>query len=332
MGAGTSRLQKGVSMDPTTATGRWPRLEQQRHAVAASVAVATSTATVGGWTPNSAAAWTIVIAAIAVGLPHGALDVVIGPRHTKPQLFFGLYLAAVLGIVSMWIVAPAVCLVAFFLASWYHFARGDSVHHRDIGRAGVLSGVSTAGCAIGLPLMLHSGVVTPVLSDLMLGTTDLTSDRVALFGSVIAVPSLVIGLVAGAAALRSRRCSAAVEIVTIALVAATVHPLVSFAIYFALWHAPRHLIALDIDRQGWRRALWATAGTLLVGAFVWRLVEPAGPAAAQVVFIGLAALTGPHLALTEFLRSRPTTVVVSAGRIVHPSRGQPALPASTNRK
>jgi len=297
-------------MNLTPGTSRRHRLEQQRHNIAVWVAVATLTATLGGWTPSSAAAWTIAIVAVAVGLPHGALDIVIGPRLVKPTLFYGLYVAAAFGIVLAWLVMPVLGVVAFFTSSWYHFARGDGVHHRDLARAGDLLGVSTAGCAIGLPLVLHAGIVTPVLSDLMLGTAALTSAEVALFGVMIAAPSLVAGLVAGLAAVRIRRYSAVVELTTIALVAAVVHPLVSFAIYFALWHAPRHLLTLEIDRHALFRAVWATIGTLIAGTLVWRLAEPAAPAAARVLFIGLAALTGPHLALTELCRPRPTRVLV----------------------
>lgn len=317
-------------MNRTDGMGRSHRLEQQRHAVAVCIAGATLAATLGGWTPSSAVAWMIAVVAIAVGLPHGALDIMIGPRFAKPQLFFGLYLAGVVGVVLVWLAAPAFGLVAFFTSSWYHFARGDAVHHRDLGRAGKLLGMSTAGCAIGLPLALHAGVVTPVLSDLMLGTTAVTSTQVAVFGLVIAVPSLVAGVVAGITAVRSRRHSAVIEIATIALLAATVHPLVSFAIYFALWHAPRHLITLDIDRQSWWRAVGVTAVTLLAGAWVSQLVEPTSPAAARVVFIGLAALTGPHLVITELVRSRQAPQQnPNSGRIVQSKDGQRGVASPT---
>ncbi len=293
-------------MNPITGTSPRQRLEQYRHGVAVFVAVATLAATIGGWTPNAAAAWTIAIVAIVVGVPHGALDVEIGPRLTKPTWFFGMYLAGACCIVLAWLAAPEIGVVAFFISSWYHFARGDSVHHRDLACVGDLLGVSTAGCAIGLPLALHAGIVTPLLSSLLFGTAALTIDRVALFGWIIAAPSLVAGLVAGFAAFRARQCSAVVELATIALVAAAVHPLVSFAMYFALWHAPRHLITLDIDRHAWWRALWATVATMLAGVGAWWFVEPAAPAA-RVVFIGLAAFTGPHLVLTELLRSQPAS-------------------------
>ena len=299
--------RKLFAMNPATGMSRRYRLERRRHNVAVWVALATLIATLGGWAPSTAAAWAIAIVAIAVGLPHGALDIVIGPRLGRPTLFFGLYAAVMLGVVLVWLSFPVLGLVAFLISSWYHFARGDAVHHGDLSSAGGLLGVSTAGCAIGLPLLLHASVVTPILSDLMLGTAVLTPDQVARFGSVIAAPSLLAGLLAGLAAMRIGRYSAVVEIAIIAILAATVHPLVSFAIYFALWHAPRHLITLDIDRAAWGRAVFTTAATLLVGAFVWRLIEPAAPVAARVVFIGLAALTGPHLLLTELEMFRKTS-------------------------
>lgn len=320
-------------MNPSTRTSRRYRLEHERRIVAMCVAVSTLTATLGGWTPSSGAAWSIMVAAIAVGLPHGALDIVIGPRAAKPSLFFGMYLATAIAVVVVWLAAPMLGLIAFFASSWFHFARGDAAHHHDLGRAGNLSGVSTAGCAIGLPLVLHAGIVTPVLSDLTLGTAAITNGQVALAGSSIAVPAIIAGLVTCFAALRGRQYSAVVEIATIAVVAAIVHPLVSFAIYFTLWHAPRHLIALDIGRRAWLRTIIATAATLLGGACAWQLFEPASPRVTQVVFIGLAALTGPHLVLTELLRSRPLPhVVLRSTRTIHRRHGQRRWSSSTRHR
>lgn len=249
--------KKAHAMNHTTRTNRRHRLDQQRHTIAVCVAVTTLTATLNGWTPTSSAAWTIAIIAIAVGLPHGALDIVIGPQLTKPTLFFAIYLTAALGIILIWLAAPAIGVAALFTSSWYHFARGDAEHHRD--------------------------------------------------------------LIAALAALRIRRYTAIIEIATIALIAATLHPLISFALYFALWHAPRHLLTLDINRQHWRQAGWTTIATLLTTASLWQLIQPAAPTTARVVFIGLAALTGPHLALTELLRSRPTPPInLNPTRTTHP--------------
>jgi hypothetical protein len=122
--------KKAHAMNHTTRTNRRHRLDQQRHTIAVCVAATTLTATLNGWTPTSSAAWTIAIIAIAIGLPHGALDIVIGPQLTKPTLFFAIYLTAALGIILVWLAAPAIGMAALFTSSWYHFARGDADHHR----------------------------------------------------------------------------------------------------------------------------------------------------------------------------------------------------------
>jgi Brp/Blh family beta-carotene 15,15'-monooxygenase len=283
---------------------RRQRLERQRHVVAISVAAAILAATLAGWTPSLSAAVVIVVIAVSIGMPHGALDIVIGPRMAKPSVFFVAYLALGAAIVLIWLVAPLASVAMFFLASWFHFARGDADHHRQLGSAGALLGISTAGCAIGLPLALHSEIVAPVLSDLLLGTATLSSEQVAVIGSFIAYPSIVAGVVAVIAAVQTRHFAAVIELTAIALLAATVYPLISFALYFSLWHSPRHLIALDIDKRALKPTLAATAATLLLAALIWRFVEPSMSVATQVIFIGLAALTGPHLVVTELLKYR----------------------------
>jgi Brp/Blh family beta-carotene 15,15'-monooxygenase len=287
-------------------TSRRHRLERVRHIVAVGVSAVVLVATVGGWTPSLAAAVVIMITAVAIGMPHGALDVVTGPRLTKPIAFFVSYLALGAATVVVWLAAPLFGLVMFFAASWFHFARGDAEHHRRLGNANGLLGIATAGCAIGLPLALHSETVAPVLSELLLGTATLRSEQVATIGAIIAYPSIVTGVVAGIAAFQYGRTAAVVELVTIALLGVVVHPLVSFALYFSLWHSPRHLIALDVDRRAIAPTLGATAATLLAGAIAWFWIEPSTSVATQVVFIGLAALTAPHLAVTEMVRYRAT--------------------------
>lgn len=289
---------------PAPDSRRRQRLERNRHAVAMTVAAGSVGGTIAGWTPSPTAAVAIVIIAVSLGMPHGALDVVIGPRMARPTTFFGAYLVLAAATVLAWLMAPLLSLVTFFLASWFHFARGDAEHHRQLGSTGALVGISTAGCAIGLPLALHSETVAPVLSDLLLGTATLSSEQVAVIGAMITYPAITTGVVAGIAAIQVRRYTVVSELTAIALLAAVVHPLVSFALYFSLWHSPRHLISLDIDKRAVQPTLIATAATLLFATLIWRLVDPSVPVATQVVFIGLAALTGPHLVVTEMLRSR----------------------------
>ncbi len=280
------------------------QLEAIRHAVAVTLSAAALSATVAGWSPDPASALVIVIAAAAIGLPHGALDVVIGPSVAKPLAFFGAYIGFAAAIVLFWLWAPLSGFAVFFASSWVHFARGDADHHHQLGSAGGLLGISTAGCAIGLPLALHSETVAPLLSDLLLGTATMSARQVAALGWMIATPAIMAGVVAVMAAVSVRRYAAISELLILGLTAAVVHPLVSFALYFSLWHSPRHLIAMNVDRRVALPTIAATVATLLVAGLVWRFVEPTSSVAVQVVFIGLAALTGPHLVVTELFRYR----------------------------
>ncbi len=302
----THWVSRNTSVIDRRSATRRDRLEARRHIVAVGLATAALLATALGWTPSSATALTIVFAAVALGMPHGALDIVIGRRLTRASVFFELYLAVAVVMAVIWIAAPAVGLFAFLAASWFHFARGDAAHRGGLGGSAALSGMATAGCAIGLPLALHSAVVTPVLADLLMGTAAPTAAQVAAVGWMIAYPSLVAGIVAGLAAMQAREYAALVEIIVIALLAGAVHPLVSFALYFSLWHSPRHMIALDIDRTTWARSLGTSTALLVVGAAAWRQTGPSAATATRVVFIGLAALTWPHLGVTEMFRRRPS--------------------------
>ena len=149
----------------------------------------------------------------------------------------------------------------------------------------------------------------PLSDTLVLDLTQViagpTAGQVSDLGWMIAYPSLVTGAVAVVAAIQSHHYVAIVEITIIALLAGAVHPLVSFALYFSLWHSPRHLIALDIERTTWVRTFGGSAAMLLVGAEAWRWTEPSAETATRVVFIGMAAVTWPHLAVTEVLQRRP---------------------------
>ena len=293
---------------PGKDAGRRQRLERLRHNVAVTLSSAVIASTVVGWTTSPNTAIFIVITAVIAGLPHGALDVVVGPSMAPRSIFYGSYLTFVATVSVAWLIAPLLSLSLFLIASWFHFARGDAEHHRQLGSTGSLVGMSTAGCAIGLPLALHSDTVTPLLSDLLLGTATLSSQQVAALGAFIVYPSAAAGVVAAVAAIQTHRFHAVVELLVIALLAGTVHPLISFALYFALWHSPRHLIAQDIDASAVKPTLVATFATLLAAALIVKLAEPTIQTVTQVIFIGLAALTGPHLVVTELLRHRTQQV------------------------
>ena len=89
-------------------------------------------------------------------------------------------------------------------------------------------------------------------------------------------------------------------------------PLLGFAVFFCAMHSARHIVRTwhyvgaglgQAARLG-RAALLPTLGTLALGATVaycWR-TQPLEAGLIQWLFVGLAALTVPHMALVEPVR------------------------------
>ena len=89
-------------------------------------------------------------------------------------------------------------------------------------------------------------------------------------------------------------------------------PLIYFVVYFCLLHSPRHFLLtadhLKLTPLQALRATWpilmSTLAMAALGALVLAVLTPAfEPATLQIVFIGLAALTVPHMLLTAVFRT-----------------------------
>ncbi len=99
------------------------------------------------------------------------------------------------------------------------------------------------------------------------------------------------------------RSDFAIEATALGLLAVCAPPLAAFTVFFSVMHGQRHL--LRTQRWLWLTADWRTLGvfgaTLLMLAPLlllgWRLLEelPSQTRIAQILFVGLAALTVPHM-------------------------------------
>lgn len=243
----------------------------------------------------------ILAPAVAVlGLPHGALDLpmarAIWPLRGGRDLarFFAGYLALAGAICALWWAAPAAALAAFLAYSALHFSgdwQGDGTLWR---LAGGLS-------AVGAPALLHMPAVAAIFAALgpvaQAGPIALGTALAGAVGGGCAHVALARG---GASRAPGR------EIAAIWLGAALLPPLLSFAVYFCLLHSLRHLtgtLAVLPDRRAALRGaaaltLGALGGALLGLALILRggAGDATGPVL-QLVFIGLAALTVPHMLL-----------------------------------
>jgi Brp/Blh family beta-carotene 15,15'-monooxygenase len=270
--------------------------------------------------------WQVVIAliALAIGIPHGALDhLVTLPRSSakKMFLFISIYVAvAVIAVVALltWNVVGFIFVVVM---SAVHFGIGDAAFISEIDRRSenskrfqkYLYATAAGTLPVVIPLVSDKSTsalekVNPVLVDWHQG---LNND--------LALWAMLITAFAVLRLLLKHRNGDVIDLLLLYLLAVTAPPLVAFAVYFGCWHAMRHTARLTLTLPSSQEAF--TKGSAK-GAFI-RAVLPGTPAlvgtfviAALIVLLRgdslddqflwvtlvvVWALTVPHMAVTARL-------------------------------
>jgi len=255
--------------------------------------------------PNATLA-VLVAGVILLGLPHGALDPMVareafaGQRGYTTAVFYVAYLVPVFGYWILWNRFPTLGLVSFLLIAAFHFGSDWE------GRGNYWTRCAY-GCAIvTLPSLRYHPEVVSIYG--MLGSEH-ASGLVAL-SKVIAPVAVGIALI-GAVLQFQRHKRDFFELLTIMTGALLLHPLVFFTCYFTLLHSPRHLLetAEGLGMTRLQNIYLATfpvlLATLLLGAVAYSLLPHVGTNARllRIVFIGLAALTVPHMILDTFAQT-----------------------------
>lgn len=252
---------------------------------------------------------TIAVLILLLGVPHGALDPIFAQRlhhirRAREWLLFGLlYVLAATLVVAAWYVAPGAFLVGFLLVSVAHFSGDLTPPTSPVTR--LLYG----GAIIVLPAALHSGELLRLFA-ILVGAHRAGMLTATL--QLLAWPWLGALLIAAAAQAR-RDWRTALEIVAVSTVALIAAPLYAFVVFFCGMHAARHILrTADYAgrRTGRRRLLMlalppmvlTTAATLAIALQIPSSSLDTG--LVQIIFIGLAALTVPHMALVERVRWR----------------------------
>jgi len=251
---------------------------------------------------------------VVIGLPHGAFDGAIarhlGYSRTLGGLikFITVYLGLAGAVVAFWVWQPGLALALFLLISAVHFGYGDATATNGIARAVQIA--AHGGVAVFGISLFHLQQVTPIYAALTNGDIMLAVMMTEMF-PIFIMPVAALYLIAAIsdAGLRPRL----VELALLCLLLSVVPPLVGFAIYFCVIHTGRHM------RQIWDRvSSHVTPRHILSQAMLFTLASWGGGAMMlwwldsgnisqdllQVIFIGLAALTVPHMILVDGLFRR----------------------------
>lgn len=213
----------------------------------------------------------LVISALVLGLPHGAIDHLAIPR-TRGEAVTGRWLAAIGALylvvggayAVVWFLAPVIAVGGFILLTWAHWGQGDvyplvalAGGEHPAGRIGRLLTAATRG---SLPMAVPF-VAFPDQYELVVGTlaglfdpaapaalsavfTPTARAVVAAVIAALACLSVAIGFVATGGGDRRAVTLDAAETVLLVAFFSTVPPILAIGLYFCVWHALRHIARL----------------------------------------------------------------------------------------
>lgn len=203
---------------------------------------------------ESSMGWQVVIAviALAIGIPHGALDHLVTLPKAQPKkmaIFIVVYVAvavvAVIGILQF----NTVGFIIVLFMSAIHFGIGDSAFINEIDKR------SDAQRRLNRWFYIPAAGFTPVFIPLVnsASTEALASVNPALinwhqgFDSQILFAVTAFAVLAILVMIIGKRNREALDLTLLLLLAHLAPPLIAFAVYFGCWHAMRHTARLTLS-------------------------------------------------------------------------------------
>jgi len=257
-------------------------------------------------------------AIVFVGMPHGAMDgamaLHLGWMNNIFDAFKFLigYIALSALIVIVWQILPVLSLILFLAISIWHFGRGDTIEGSSFPKMATES-ISRGGLVIVGISQFHRDESNRIFRFLVDGDTTyvwyfLDAALILTAVSIIICTYLIANM---------RRLGILYsELIVLSVIFSLSPPLLGFAVYFCLFHSLRHvrnmmpilkdsLSGLQISKM----TIYLSLATWIVGIFaILQFSNPSNlePVIIKIVFIGLAALTVPHMVLVDGYLERYT--------------------------
>ena len=251
----------------------------------------------------------IVIGSIMIlflGVPHGALDAVLAEKTLNIKsifdwIFFLLEyctLAIIIVIISLYL--PLIFVIGFLIISIYHFSTDLSLNVPFISR--LLYG----GAIIFISSINYSDDIILLFS--MLSGSDV-AELIHYPIKFLSIPWLIL-LICVAIYQTATDINEAIIIIVLGILSLLVPPLISFTIYFCFMHSLRHIIqSVQITKKfnlkyHIKMIILPMSG-VLISTLICRLLlknQSVDEKIIKIVFLGLAALTVPHMIIVEKVR------------------------------
>jgi beta-carotene 15,15'-dioxygenase len=196
--------------------------------------------------------WFLLIFASIIGLPHGLTDFMIFPsisnflfgklnignQYILPIVF---YVSIALAYALIWVFIPLIALILFLIISIIHFGYQDIQTYGGKLKFRHLQALSRGVILILLPYLKYP--TTSTYFNILSNTNSFQfHPNLNYFLAIIALLYVVISLC-------SFNLFYSVESMLLISILLLLTPLLSFTIYFCIWHTPRHYISVWLNRK-----------------------------------------------------------------------------------
>lgn len=253
-----------------------------------------------------------IAAILLIGVPHGGLDGAVARRVGWPSgmlpwvLFHIIYLLLAASVAGLWWLYPLPSLIFFLGISALHFGSSDIRHiSSPPSRDAWLPLIAHGGLVvIGIPV-LQSADVEPLFAVLVGAENSLwllnQIDQLRLPWAASLFAYLIYSIY------QPRWRQSLLSLAVLIVLAYLLPPLVSFALYFCLWHSRGHILRLwrnldapERSRSAREALVYSAMAWASVGLIFYYLQGSVASTLIQLTFIGLAALTLPHMLLVDY--------------------------------
>ncbi len=245
-----------------------------------------------------------------LGLPHGALDIVLGKELLYGYFgnkwwipFTMAYLYLSFAVIALWTLWPFLSFILFLVISVFHFGFGDAVEKDPIRS---IEGITRGLIPITTPAYFYPYQFQTIIQ------STLSTDDAAMITSFLThlfIPNFILIALFTIGLIIKKKISYAFELVAFLGVFIALAPFQAFLIYFCFLHSIRHtlMIMKETHKPLQSIAISAILPTLfsaifLIGLYyILRSKETDLDTMYYLFFMGIAALTFPHMLLVEGL-------------------------------
>jgi Brp/Blh family beta-carotene 15,15'-monooxygenase len=256
------------------------------------------------------------------GIPHGALDYKIAQNTFKPKMdrlwsvtFLTGYVIGMTTVLLAWHVNPTVSLAVFLGITAFHFGTGDTLTtSRTPTAIRIADVIGRGGIVLTFPAFFFPQDVALLFSYLVADSSALEFTRLlslmAPFSTVAVGSSIAWYIIQYSRRRDIVSLSQMLEIVALGVAFSLLPALLAFTIYFSFLHSVRHLLyvaacinaeeIISSIRFTLTRSIPVTLATIALAVTAYFALVQSGFDIArltQVVFIGIASVTYPHVAV-----------------------------------